>query len=147
MFFFKNLNNNSNKEFSNKKMIESTKYFKMPSKTIFNKENKKINIFKSEDYSINKNESILNNEKNINIINTINNKSINNKNTDNHLIIPIEINYKINYNNKKSNNNFENYINIHSNSNESKINNIKKRKLELLKFLDFSSSIGNNNSK
>ena len=137
------INANNNKEFTNKNIMGKSQYFKIPSKNKFNKEKNKIYIFKSEDYSFNKNKSIFNNDKNNNAIYKINNKTINNQNLDNHLNMPTEINNKIN--NKFGNNNLENYINIPSNSNEEKRNNIKKRKLELLKLLDFSSSIGNNN--
>ena len=58
------------------------------------------------------------------------------------MILSMEIN------NKKYNkiDNLENFINIPSYSNEEQINNIKKRKLELLKLLDFSSSIGTTNN-
>ena len=141
-YFLINLDNN--KEFINNNLIDTSKYFKIPLKKIFNKEKSEINLIKSDDYSNNKNESNYNNEKYINIFYNNDSKQIkkNRENIDNNMILSMEIN------NKKYNkfDNLENFINIPSYSNEEQINNIKKRKLELLKLLDFSSSIGTTNN-
>ena len=114
---------------NNKNVIDTSKYFKMPTK--------------NEEYRKNNKNYYINDYGNPYCDNLENNQ-FENRTHKNRISIKEEIkNYKIN-------NTYENPINNKSISyiTEEQLNNIKKRRIELLKFLDFSSSIGtdfNNN--
>ena len=119
-----------------KNIINASKYFKISEENENCNKSNEANRFIS-DYSLNKKEYI-NDYGKSNCYYIKNNLFIEELNGHNNRIRTKEgiKDYKI-YNN------YENPIN-NSNINEEQLNNIKKRRLELLKFLDFSSSIGTN---
>ena len=140
--FIKNNYNNSilinlgknNNSINNDNIYNTSKYFKLPSKNEFN-EIKDINIIQT-DYSFNKNEFMNKHSKSIydnrNII-----KNGDNKNKKYMVTIGRNDNY---------NSMLESYINFPSymNEDQEQTNNITRRRLELLKLLEFSSNIGTN---
>ena len=128
-------NNNINNINTND--IDTTIYFNIPTKKKLDQDKNYIN--KYHDYYQNTKKENYNDKKNpISIKKRI--IEIKDNDINKYQFIGTENNY--------INNNFhDNYINIPSYINEEQINNIKKRKLELLKFLDFSSNIGANYNK
>ena len=142
--FIKNTNNsylmkldNNNINNINTNDIDTTIYFNIPTKKKLDQDKNYIN--KYHDYYQNTKKENYNDKKNpISIKKRI--IEIKDNDINKYQFIGTENNY--------INNNFhDNYINIPSYINEEQINNIKKRKLELLKFLDFSSNIGANYNK
>ena len=133
--FLKNSNNShlTKIDNNNSNNIDATIYFNIPSKSYGNQN--KFYIDKYRDYYQNVKKENYNDKRNpISIKKKI--IQTNNNDINKYQFIGSENNYINN-----------NYINIHSYINEEQINNIKKRKLELLKLLDFSSNIGTNNTK
>lgn len=142
-----NLNNNKKIGENNNKLflknsnncndIDNTIYFNIPSKKKLIQEKCYLNRF--NDYNQNVKKENYNDKRNpISIKKRI--FQINDNDINKYKFIETE-------NNFINNIDLENYINIPSYLNEEQINNIKKRKLELLKLLDFSSNIGTNYNK
>ena len=130
----KDLKNNNNTK------INKKNYYIISMKNEFNKENCKTNRLNTDffnnktDYNSNIENNMINFNKSIEI----------EKNENENKCKIIHLGLKSDKN--KTRNNLENYINIPSSSNHQNIEqsqNINKRRLELIKLLDFSSSIGN----
>ncbi len=144
-------------ENKNRSLIDTLKNIRIPLKNEINNKSYEINKFISN--TLNKKDYIKN-YKNTNCDNKNNNLLKNEYNNRNRIkgkkngdkinnIYANTINNNSNMNEERLNNTYENNINNNSNINIDQLNNIKKRRLELLKLLDFSSSIGtnvNNNS-
>ena len=146
--FLKNTNNSYFMEMNNNNIndindindfndIDTTIFFNIPSKKKLDQEKYYMN--KYNNYCHNAKKENYNDKKNpISIKKKI--IQINDSDINKYQFIGNENNYI-------NNNYLVNYLNIPSNINEEQINNIKKRKIELLKLLDFSSNIGTNNNK
>ena len=127
---------------NNKNTIDVSKYFKIHTKNEKYRKKNELNGFIS-DYSLNKNYYTNDHGSPFPYCDNSENHRFENKTHKYKILIKEDIkNYNMNntYENLKNNNSI-------SNITEEQLNNIKKRRIELLKFLDFSSSIQTNINK